>query len=102
MFYSLEETNSWYPQLGDIIVVRPRQWDPKTEEPYVGFIYKRGKLNGSNVVHVMWADENRKPPYYRHEMGYLVTNIHNLSDEFQLFRNGKAVRKTKWDDDETR
>ena len=95
MFPSLAEYNSWYPQLGDMIVVRPQGFDPEKEEPYVGLIYKRDKINGSAIVLVMWSDQDRKPPYYKDTFGYLVTNIHNLPHEFQLFRNGEAVREAR-------
>ena len=91
MFLSLEETNSWYPQLGDMIVVYPRMLEPH-EPGYVGTIVSRGKFNGNNVVHVMWSNPDHVPPYYHEEMGYLVTNIRQHPHEFQLYRNGEKVR----------
>ena len=78
-----------------MIVVRPRGFDPEKEEPYVGLIYKRGKINGSDMVLVMWSDQDRTPPYYKDTFGYLVTNIHNLPHEFQLFRDGEVVREAR-------
>ena len=88
---SLAEQNSWYPQVGDMIVVYPRYLQPH-EDGYVGTIRSRGKLNGGNTVQVMWSNPDYIPAYYREEIGYLVTNIHNLPHEFQLFRAGKKVR----------
>ena len=88
---SLVEQNSWYPQLGDMIVVYPRHLEPH-EDGYVGIIVSRGTHGGSEVVHVMWSDPCRKPPYYNEFLGYLVTNIHNLPHKFQLYRNGEKVR----------
>ena len=91
MFPSLEETNSWYPQIGDMIVVYPRMLEPH-EPGYVGTIIGRGKYNGSHTAHVMWSNPDHIPPYYHKEIGYLVTNIRNIPHEFQLFRAGKKVR----------
>ena len=88
---SLAEQNSWYPQIGDMIVVYPRHLEPH-EDGYVGTIRSRGKLNGGDTVQVMWSNPDYIPTYYREEIGYLVTNIHNLPHEFQLFRAGKKVR----------
>ena len=51
---SLAEQNSWYPQVGDMIVVYPRYLQPH-EDGYVGTIRSRGKLNGGNTVQVMWS-----------------------------------------------
>lgn len=91
MFYSIEETNSWYPQIGDMIVVYPRHLESR-EDGYVGTIRGHGQLNGSNTVQVLWSNPEHIPHYYNESMGYLVTNIHNLPHEFQLFRAGKKVR----------
>ena len=74
-----------------MIVVYPRYLQPH-EDGYVGTIRSRGKLNGGNTVQVMWSNPDYIPTYYREEIGYLVTNIHNLPHEFQLFRAGKKVR----------
>ena len=91
MFPSLEETNSWYPQIGDMLVVYPRHLEPN-EDGYIGTIRSRGRFHGSDTVQVMWSNPDYIPAYYREEIGYLVTNIHNLPHEFQLFRAGKKVR----------
>ena len=74
-----------------MIVVYPRYLQPH-EDGYVGTIRSRGKLNGGNTVQVMWSNPDYIPTYYREEIGYLVTNIHNLPHEFQLCRAGKKVR----------
>ena len=65
---SLAEQNSWYPQIGDMIVVYPRHLEPH-EDGYIGTIRSYGKINGSDAVHVMWSNPNHVPPYYRHEIG---------------------------------
>lgn len=88
---SLAEQNSWYPQIGDMIVVYPRHLEPH-EDGYIGTIRSRGKINGSDTVQVMWSNPDYIPFFYKEEIGYLVTNIHNLPHEFQLFRRGKKVR----------
>ena len=88
---SLAEQNSWFPQVGDMIVVYPRYLEPH-EDGYVGTIFKRGRARGSDRVFVMWSNPDHIPTYYREDFGYLVTNIHNLPHEFQLFRRGKKVR----------
>ena len=88
---SLAEQNSWYPQIGDMIVVYPRHLEPH-EDGYIGTIRSRGKLNGSDTVQVMWSNPDYIPTYYREDIGYLVTNIHNLPHEFQLYRKGEKVR----------
>ena len=61
MFPSIEETNSWYPQIGDMIVVYPRMLEPH-EPGYVGTIIGRGKYNGSSTAHVMWSNPDHKHP----------------------------------------
>jgi hypothetical protein len=91
MFPSAKEKNSWYPQVGDMIVVYPRHLEPH-EDGYVGTIRSRGQINGSDTVQVLWSNPDHIPHYYNESMGYLVTNIHNLPHEFQLFRAGKKVR----------
>ena len=54
---SLAEQNSWYPQIGDMIVVYPRHLEPH-EDGYIGTIRSYGKINGSDAVHVMWSNPN--------------------------------------------
>ena len=74
-----------------MIVVYPRHLEPH-EDGYIGTIRSRGKINGSDTVQVMWSNPDYIPFFYKEEIGYLVTNIHNLPHEFQLFRRGKKVR----------
>ena len=88
---SLAEQNSWFPRVGDMIVVYPRHLEPH-DDGYVGTIFKRARARGSDRAYVMWSNPGHIPPYYREDLGYLVTNIHNLPHEFQLFRAGKKVR----------
>ena len=57
---SLAEQNSWFPQVGDMIVVYPRYLEPH-ENGYVGTIFKRGRARGSDRVFVMWSNPDHIP-----------------------------------------
>jgi len=82
------------PLVGDMLVVTPcpdRYSNVEPNKEYVGVIYEihRDKYGHQHKVMVEWAD--KVPANYNISYGYSGVNIHNLRQEFRVFRGGKEV-----------
>gem|GEM_PF-2050627 len=83
-----------HPEIGDLLVAKTRGWSkadnaicPRT---CIGLIYKfRVDRFGGKYVFVEW--QTKAPADYNPNRGFCATNIHNLRNEFRIFRDGEEM-----------
>jgi len=86
-----------HPRLGDVIVQtcvagRGHSGCAQCDGKHVGTVIKIDDPDAlaHRLVYIHWPA--KKPTWYDSEKGYASLNIHNLRDEFQVFRKGTEIR----------
>ena len=92
-------SGSRMPRVGDLLVTRCRDTDWHSsctchtdDVSHVGIVneIERDRYGSPWRVRIEWG--SLKPLHYNDDAGYCGTNIHNLRNEFRIFRDGIEIK----------